>query len=258
CFLGFFTELFNRAHTAMNWQTIEARKGHLEQYSLSKQQFSNLHAWVLSLPQSADRRASISKQLQRAGVAYEIIDAVDGQDDLPAEEVAFMESRDRLTAFQAGNKYMRAKVGGDLSHAQVLQRMLGEHLPIGLVMEDDAKIPPDFLEQLYNAINALPNDWDVLHLNGCNVKASKLAVRKNIHVNHQSSCYLAYAFRRRYALQVLQMIFKWRLHKDIDDYMGSLTSSGIIQSYITMPFIVDYSGLAANSTIEVWRQNPNP
>ena len=71
----------------MNWQKIDAMKGHLEQYNLPKQQFSKLHAWVLSLPQSADRRASISKQLQRAGVPFEIIDAVDGQDELPAEEV---------------------------------------------------------------------------------------------------------------------------------------------------------------------------
>ena len=57
-------------------------------------------------------------------------------------------------------------------------------------------------------------------------------------------------------LKALQMIFKWKLHKDIDDYMGSLTSSGKIQSYITIPCIVDYSELASDSTIERWRKGP--
>lgn len=66
----------------------------------------------------------------------------------------------------------------------------------------DSHVPADFTELLESALAALPDDWDILHLHGCNVKASKQAVRQNIYVNHQSSCTLAYAFRQRFALEV--------------------------------------------------------
>ena len=43
--------------------------------------------WVLSLPQSYNRRKSISKQLHAASLAFEFIDAVDGLHNLSATEV---------------------------------------------------------------------------------------------------------------------------------------------------------------------------
>ena len=72
----------------MDWHKTDAMKEHLDQFSLDMQQLNSLPAWVLSMPKSVERRASISKQLKTAGVLHEFIDAVDGQGDLPTEEVS--------------------------------------------------------------------------------------------------------------------------------------------------------------------------
>ena len=71
-----------------------------------------------------------------------------------------------------------------------------------------------FREELYNAINALPDDWDMLQLNSCNPRHSKQPVRANIYVTHESSCALAYICRRSFALKVKLLYFlnKHALH----------------------------------------------
>ncbi len=52
--------------------------------------------------------------------------------------------------------------------------------------------------------------------------------------------------------KVLDAVAARRLHKDIDDFFGWLISSGKVQAYMTVPFIVERSALAKNSTIQIW------
>ena len=62
-------------------------KAQLQPYSLPEEQFVELAAWVLSMQRSPDRRDSISKQLTEAAFPFEIIDAIDGQEELDETEV---------------------------------------------------------------------------------------------------------------------------------------------------------------------------
>ena len=53
-------------------------------------------------------------------------------------------------------------------------------------------------------------------------------------------------------MQVLQAIFTWKLHTNIDNLVSELIRWGELQAYITDPFLVQPSQLGFNSTVELW------
>ncbi len=96
-----------------------------------------MHAYVVNMARSSDRRAHITAELQCTGLNFDIVPAVDGRtldlnnSDLIDPAVASQWS------FPAGT------AGCVLSHLQIYQRILEDGEDRALVLEDDVILPAD-------------------------------------------------------------------------------------------------------------------
>ena len=116
-----------------------------------------MHAYIINLARSADRRAHITTESENIGIDYEIVAAVDGQDldlnDIVKIDPAFLEI-----------EYPAGAAGCALSHLSVYTKIIADGLDKALVLEDDVVFPADLLsltdavaEQLTGAEIALLN-----------------------------------------------------------------------------------------------------
>lgn len=96
-----------------------------------------MHAYVINLARSPDRRAHITAELRKAKVDYEIITGVDGRD---------LDLHDQGTidpALFARSSWPAGMAGCALSHLRVYQKMIADGLDTALVFEDDVTLPRD-------------------------------------------------------------------------------------------------------------------
>jgi glycosyl transferase, family 25 len=114
--------------------------------------------WVVSLEGAPERRSFVVQSFADTGLAYEVVDAVDGT-TLSADELRSY-SRAR-SLFEVGRGLMEGEVGCALSHLRLLQRMLDEDLPEVLIVEDDVA-PMPALGRLLGRRDQLPSDRDVV------------------------------------------------------------------------------------------------
>ena len=94
---------------------------------------SPIPTFVVSLARAPDRRRQITEHLSAMGMAYRLIDAVDGK-TLPADQVA------RIVA--PGIDIHPGAIGCYLSHLVIYEQMIAEDIPLALVLEDDARLSP--------------------------------------------------------------------------------------------------------------------
>jgi glycosyl transferase family 25 len=105
----------------------------------------NVHAYVINLARSQERRTHITGELKKASIDYEIITGVDGQ-HLDLHDVATIDpSLFARSSFPAG------MAGCALSHLHVYRKMLADGLDTALVLEDDVTLPAD-LNSLADAL----------------------------------------------------------------------------------------------------------
>lgn len=104
-----------------------------------------MHAYVINLERSQDRRGHIIAELSRTGLDYEIVTGVDGR-DLDLRDPAVVDPS-RVT----GSSFPAGAVGAALSHLKVYQKIVADGLDKALVLEDDATFPAD-LNSLADAV----------------------------------------------------------------------------------------------------------
>jgi len=96
-----------------------------------------VHAYVINLARSLDRRAYIISELKKTALDYEIITAVDGRDldlfDAATIDPSFL-TRIACTAGSAG---------AALSHLSVYKKIVDDGRGAALVLEDDVVLPAD-------------------------------------------------------------------------------------------------------------------
>jgi glycosyl transferase, family 25 len=102
-----------------------------------------VHAYVINLARSGDRRAHIVAELGKTGVDYEIVTAVDGQ-ELDLNDTASIDSEFLKFDFSAGS------AGAAFSHLSVYKKIIADGWDKALVLEDDVIVPAD-LENLAEA-----------------------------------------------------------------------------------------------------------
>lgn len=96
-----------------------------------------MRAYVINLARSSDRRAHITAELERAGLTYDIISAVDGQ-DLDLSDPAVIDP-----SFVARIVFPAGSAGAALSHLSAYRKIIDDGLNAALVIEDDIVLPPD-------------------------------------------------------------------------------------------------------------------
>jgi glycosyl transferase family 25 len=117
-----------------------------------------LPAYVINLARSPERRAHMVGQLEKTGVPYEIVTAVEARNlDLSDRNLVVPHVLDR-TSFRPG------AVGCALSHLLVYQTVLERGFERALVLEDDVLLPPD-LGELTGAIADEMSGAEVVLLN---------------------------------------------------------------------------------------------
>src|SRR5437762_2800391 len=106
--------------------------------------------FVISLARAQERRVSVSAHLRALGVAFDVVDAVDGQLILP-------EQRRALQA--EGIDYSAGVIGCYLSHMAVYRLILASQIRVALVLEDDARLSPAFVPRLKQDLDRLDFDY---------------------------------------------------------------------------------------------------
>lgn len=125
--------------------------------------------YVISLARAKDRRTNVTKRLNKAGVSYEIIDAVDGQ-TLQASQYEHRLRQDLCLKYYQ-TQLSKGQIGCYLSHYNIWWRMQDEQTAVALVLEDDAVWKDSFFQIVESALQA-PWQWDVI--NFAHNKASKI------------------------------------------------------------------------------------
>jgi glycosyl transferase, family 25 len=96
-----------------------------------------VHAYVINLARSQDRRAYITAELAKTGVDYEFITAVDGQ-ELDLDDSATIDP-----SFLTNIICPPGTAGTALSHLSAYQKIVADGLDVGLVLEDDVVLAAD-------------------------------------------------------------------------------------------------------------------
>jgi glycosyl transferase, family 25 len=116
-------------------------------------------AYVINLPQAQARRKFMREQLDRLGLAYEFVPAIDGN--------ALTERQRRLVDWSAvhapGSGLWPEMVGCCLSHFDVYRRVASDSRRCALILEDDARLPDD-LPDLLSRLDAQVTDSEAVLL----------------------------------------------------------------------------------------------
>ena len=121
----------------------------------------NFGVWLISLPESADRRARAVEQLSACGLKFNVFDAIDGT--AQADNLAH---RVDAEAYQRnmGTPLLPGKMGVYASHLAVWQEFLATENDFALVLEDDVVLHEDFPVALQAALS-VESHWDIIRFN---------------------------------------------------------------------------------------------
>ena len=121
---------------------------------------NQLMTFVINLDRAPDRLQRISQQLQRVGLPFVRLPAVDAQ-ALTAEQQAALD----VPAYRRkhGMEPLAGELGCYLSHVEAMRQMLASDAAYALVLEDDVLIS-DRLPAALAGLMAQPKRWDMVKL----------------------------------------------------------------------------------------------
>lgn len=119
-----------------------------------------LPIYVISMADSSERRAGITRQLEALGLSFEFFDAIRGS-ALSAEAKARLRGPLETTLSLIDRDMSDNEIGCALSHLGVCERIVAAGHDMALVMEDDAQLLPGFAE-VVQAVCAL--DYELIIL----------------------------------------------------------------------------------------------
>jgi glycosyl transferase family 25 len=99
-----------------------------------------MHAYVINLARSPDRRAHIVAELQHTHLSYEFIDAVDGR-SLDLDDTTLVDP-----ALIARYSFPAGTAGCALSHLSAYKKIIEDGFDRALILEDDIALPADLNE----------------------------------------------------------------------------------------------------------------
>jgi len=121
---------------------------------------ASLHTWVINLDRAPERLARIAPQLERAGLAWTRLAAVDARALNPEQRAALDEDAYRR---KHGMAPALGELGCYLSHVEVMRAFLASPHEMALVLEDDALLTPA-LPAVLQGLAAHPSRWDMVKL----------------------------------------------------------------------------------------------
>lgn len=136
-----------------------------------------IRCYLINLDRSTDRLAVMTQRLEKAGLPWQRISAVEGRKlDIESDR------RVDIPGYQSrhGKRLNPAEVGCYLSHVDVMEEFLRQpELQWAVILEDDVDFSDDFHE-IISSLLSHPDKWDMVKLSGfhsgspgCTVKLSE-------------------------------------------------------------------------------------
>ena len=142
----------------------------------------DLPIFVISLARAEGRRAAMRARLDKAGLRYEIVDAIDGAGlDITPHIYRFHQ---RKFNRKFGRDMTPREVACYLSHYQLWERIANAKNHCALVLEDDADWDED-LATICEEIDSLPWPWGVVLLSARQSKVSGRVLEPHIGDNRR-------------------------------------------------------------------------
>jgi glycosyl transferase, family 25 len=117
--------------------------------------------FVINMARDVERMASMRSQLDRLGLQFERIEAVDGR-KISAVDKSILYS-DFWFRFMHGSPATPGEIGVGLSHRKIYQRMIDEKIDAALILEDDTTIL-SVMPQLLAEIELSTSEFDMVQL----------------------------------------------------------------------------------------------
>ena len=121
---------------------------------------TGVRIWVINLDRAPERWARVCAQLDRLGLPYERLPAVDARQFTPQQRALLDEATYRR---RHGMSPLGGELGCYLSHVQAMQCLLASDAAAALVLEDDVLLT----ERLPAALDGLmrhPHRWDMVKM----------------------------------------------------------------------------------------------
>lgn len=160
----------------------------------------------------------------------------DAQDEMMESETAgFRKKHYELT---------RGAVGCYMSHVKVWHELVESDASYALVFEDDASLHPRVYNKLLHNLRHIPDDWDIILLGYyCILCVDK---KKYLRVNRFHGTH-GYLIRKSSAKKMINRADIFPLRQQIDSYITSLISKGIIKVYATYENLVTQNAMFASA-----------
>lgn len=119
--------------------------------------------FIVNLARSPDRMKLMAEQMERLGLEYRRVEAVDGNELSDAEIDEMTDAKISRVLFR--RKLNPGEVGCHLSHMKIYQIMRDEGIAQAVIMEDDATLHDEFPQVLRRCLQApLRDEWRLLHM----------------------------------------------------------------------------------------------
>lgn len=205
-----------------------------------------MHAYVVNLARSPERRDHIIRELAKTDVDYEFVDAVDGRELDLSDTTVVDQAATTDGSLGDSPAAVPCGVGCALSHLNVYRKILADGRDRALVLEDDAVLPAA-LGPLADSVAANMSGAEVVLLKfhhdlaPCRVTkqglvslpASRLLVRPADPRILASAC--GYVITREACERMVQSILPVRVKADAWDYFRRHGALGSVRCVVPMP-----------------------
>ncbi len=121
----------------------------------------NIPIFIINLRRCPDRKLQITRQLQRMNLAYEIVEAIDGNDISDNEMAVTYKDVIFYRGFLHSRYLEKGEIGCLLSHLKVFRKIVENDIAFACILEDDVILEKDFPGILDLNVHSDKN-WDIL------------------------------------------------------------------------------------------------
>jgi glycosyl transferase, family 25 len=171
--------------------------------------------YVINLDRSPERLMEITRQLEKFGLSYERVEAVDGKLATEAQRALLDEMGYKS---RHGKTSLPGELGCYLSHVKAIEVFLASDSPFAIILEDDAILEDGFRQGIEDLLKHA-HRWDMIKLSGVHsgTPLSVLQLKQNLVLAVMfSKCTgsSAYILNRRAALAFSQGLLPMTLPYD--------------------------------------------
>ena len=122
--------------------------------------------FIISLVQDTDRQEFMKSQFSQYNVPFEFFNAVDGRILNDTEKEKLYDDKKYKIINKTTAPMLPGLLGCSLSHKEIYKKMIESNIERALIIEDDARLKPDFFN-LLNYFNELPINNYAIKLEKC-------------------------------------------------------------------------------------------